>query len=428
MLNVVHLTAHLGGGVGRALAGIAANADDSEAHSFVCLEKPEKNQFVDLIAQAGCEVLLAPDQQTLLAKLGNADIVQVEWWNHPALLGCLAGLPELPMRLVIWCHVSGLSTPIIPALLLGLPHRFIFTSASSLQAETVLAQPIAIKSKLAVISSCGGFTELPEPAPESDLASRSLSVGYMGSLNFAKLHPDYVSFLAAVPLPDFTVELIGDTTNQTQLQAQCEQLGNPGLLRFQGYTSDVVTALSSINVLAYLLNPYHYGTTENALLEAMAMGIVPVVMNNPVERCIVDDKVTGLLVSSCAEFTDAIVWLSEHPYRRAELGCAAASHVRRHYSPQRSQSSFAAVYRDVAGCDKRSINFQSVLGSMPSDWFLSCQQNRGAFSDDGQVNLAGDDSDFGLFESSKGSVRHFHRSFPDDPRLAAWAFHLESIL
>lgn len=427
MLNIVHLTAHLGGGVGRALAGVVATAGADVKHSFVCLEKPEKNQFVDLIAQAGCEVLLAPDQQTLLAKLENADIVQVEWWNHPALLGFLAGLPELPMRLVIWCHVSGLSTPIIPALLLGLPHRFIFTSACSLQADTVLAQPIAIKSKLAVISSCGGFAELPEPAPMSYLASKPLSVGYIGSLNFAKLHPDYVNFLAGVPLPDFTVDLIGDTTNQTQLQAQCELQGNPRLLRFQGYTADVVTALNSITVLAYLLNPYHYGTTENALLEAMAMGIVPVVMNNSAERCIVIDKVTGLLVSSRAEFIEAIVWLSEYPELRAELGCSAASHVRRQYSPLRLQSSFAALYRDVADSDKTHINFQPVLGSTPSDWFLSCQKKRSVFSDDGLVYPIGDASDFGLFERSKGSVRHFHRTFPCDPQLAAWALHLESL-
>ncbi len=62
-MKIVHLTAHLGGGVGCALLGIAKSASKEIEHCFICLEIPEKKQFADLIKQAGYEVIISPDQQ-----------------------------------------------------------------------------------------------------------------------------------------------------------------------------------------------------------------------------------------------------------------------------------------------------------------------------------------------------------------------------
>ena len=48
MTQVLHLTAHLGGGVGKALSGIVRQAKDSGSkfqHVIICLEEPEKSQF-----------------------------------------------------------------------------------------------------------------------------------------------------------------------------------------------------------------------------------------------------------------------------------------------------------------------------------------------------------------------------------------------
>jgi glycosyltransferase involved in cell wall biosynthesis len=427
MIKVVHLTAHLGGGVGRALSGVAESANENFEHSFVCLEKPEKSQFVELIEQKGCEVFQMPDQHRLLSILRNADIVQVEWWNHPVLLGCLARLPELKMRLVIWCHVSGLHTPVIPESLLTLAHRFVFTSIASLQAEAVRKQYDIVKSKLAVIPSCGGFKEFPEPASISALTTQALSAGYVGSMNFAKLHPDFIAYLSAVSLPDFRVRMVGDTTNQALLQMQCDRQGKSKLLGFDGYHKDVATTLGSINTLIYLLNPFHYGTTENALLEAMAMGIVPIVMNNPVESRIVQNGVTGLVVDNQTEFADAVLWLSEHPKARAEMAHAAAYHVRKAYSSETLQAAFTGLYQDVMDIGKAQINFENVFGKTPAEWFLSCQKQPELFGCDGQISLTGMASDYGLFELSKGSVRHFRGVFSEDNQIKQWAKKLDSM-
>ena len=136
-------------------------------------------------------------------------------------------------------------------------------------------------------------------------------MGYFGSLNFAKLHPHYVDFLAAVDKPGLTVRLIGDLTNRDILERQSALIGREGMFEFRGYSTDIAAELKAINVLAYLLNPEHYGTTENALLEAMAVGIVPIVLDNPAERHIIEDNRTGLIVSTPSEFSKAVYWLAK---------------------------------------------------------------------------------------------------------------------
>lgn len=214
MITVLHLTPHLGGGVGKALSGLIAQAystDASVRHVVACLQRPEKSQFIDRIRDGGGEVIVAPDHFLIDGLISTADIVQLEWWNHPATIECLCNMAPQPIRLLVWCHVSGLHNPIIPPKLMEISSRFLFTSPCSFESRQVSVLASRLGGRLAVVSSGGGFEHFPEPV---DNESAPISVGYMGSLNFAKLHPDYVDFLSAVTLPNFKVSLIGDLLNR----------------------------------------------------------------------------------------------------------------------------------------------------------------------------------------------------------------------
>jgi hypothetical protein len=117
VITVLHITPHLGGGVGKALSGLLVQTRVSGApvvHLVICLEKPEKSQFIDRILDNGDEVIIAPDVSRIDELVSKADIVQVEWWNHPAIIECLCSMAPQAMRLLVWCHVSGLYNPIIP--------------------------------------------------------------------------------------------------------------------------------------------------------------------------------------------------------------------------------------------------------------------------------------------------------------------------
>lgn len=427
-IKVLHVTPHLGGGVGKALLTLAeaAKAGDCDVdNSFLLLDRPEKTQFVDAILGLGCPVDIVPGEEEIHDLLARADIVQLEWWNHPATFKFLCDRDLPALRLIVWCHVSGAYNPVIPPELIKAAERFLFTSTCSYQTRTVRDLGTGFKNKSGVVSSAGGFGQLPQRHPDP---SEPLRAGYIGSLNFSKLNPRYVEFLAAVTVPHFQVRLIGDVLNRELLLDQCKHYGKPHLLDFRGYTTNIVEELSSINVLAYLLNPRHYGTAEIALLEAMAMGVVPVVLDNPAEEAIVENDVTGLVVHSPGEFAKAIDWLTANPEERVRIGAGAARFVRETFTAKRMSDLLNGHYRKIMVSGKRAIDFKSIFGGEPADWFLSCQATPGRFSTDTDLKASvANVWDYSLNEKTKGSVFHFLRHFPDDIRLVNWAQSVERL-
>jgi len=422
--EILHLTPHLGGGVGKALSTLciqAMRAETGMRHSIVCLEPPQKTVFLQHILDAGGHVHVAPGPEALADLIAAADIVHVDWWNHPAIFPALCKRELPPLRLLVWCHVSGLFNPFIPTRLLEAAQRFVFTSACSLQAPNVRDVALRWTDKIAVVSSGCGLENLPEPTFDS---IPRLRAGYVGSLNFAKLHPDYVDFLAAVVAPGFQVDLIGDSLNQQVLQARCAALSKPDLLNYRGFREDMADELSRLDVLIYLLNPEHYGTAENALIEAMAMGVLPIVLDNLAERQIVEDGVTGFVVRTPAQLAAVMLRLKEDPALRLNLGRQAARTVRERYTSARMETGLARVYASMTSLAKETIDFTSIFGTEPADWFLASQGSESPFRANGAIDLDGQASASILFEASKGSVFHFRDHFPADPRLKAWAGEL----
>ncbi len=61
VINLLHITAHLGGGVGKVLARLAAESrrrQDGIRHTVACLETIEKTQFVEQFQAQGGQLLL----------------------------------------------------------------------------------------------------------------------------------------------------------------------------------------------------------------------------------------------------------------------------------------------------------------------------------------------------------------------------------
>lgn len=423
-LTVLHLTAHLGGGIGKALSGLILGTppDSGICHEIVCLELPEKSQFVDKLSGAGCPVIIRPSPETLSDRIRNADIVQLEWWGHPAIPAALCRRSLPPMRLLVWCHVSGLYTPVIPQKLMMAAHSCVFTSPCSLKSVETSTLPLKTVKRLGVIYSCGGFDDLTAPMRSP---CESLRAGMIGSLNFAKLHPHFVEFLSAVSLRGFTVRLVGDMVNREILEEQSRRANRPDILEFRGYVTDIARELSEINVFPYILNPLHYGTTENALLEAMAMGVVPIVLDNPAEKCLVDDNITGLIVGNPRQFANAIEWLADNPAERARLSMNAQTMVRRRFTASRMTDAFAVQYDAIKSADKSVVRFGDIFGCTPSEWFLSIQRTPGYFTDALTDCVIDEFALPGMLEKTKGSIFHYRNLFPADTRFSRWINRLD---
>lgn len=425
--RLLHITAHLGGGVGKVLSRLAAESarrGDGWTHVIACLEAPEKSQFVDHAQAHGAEVLVCPDPATLAARIAAADIVQLEWWHHPKVAAWMGGDPWPAMRLVVWSHVSGLSPPEIPPEFAALPHRFLFTSPCSWEHPRLAALDGETRRRIDAVFSSGGFDDLPPP-PRRD-PQAPVKVGYIGTLNYAKLHPDLLDYLAAVRLPGFRLSMVGDPVTADGLMAEAKARGLAGRLHPLGYSTQVVEQLAAFDLLAYPLNPRHYGTTENALLEAMAMGVVPVVLDNPAERHLVRQGETGLIVDSPRAFADAIQYLAENPDERQRLSANAARAIRQDFAVGRTADRLHAHYQALLAEPKRGFDFKAVFGAEPADWFRACQGGEAWRFPDGATAEPLPPGPHCLYERTKSSVFHYRDCFPQDARLARWAGRLEA--
>ncbi len=408
--KVLHVMPHIGGGVGKALSTLVGACTGTPfSHAFLLLEIPEKKQFFEKIKELGCEVYVTPDAETTDQLINNADIVQLEWWNHPAIFKflCKHDLPD--MRLLIWCHVSGIHTPIIPSGLVGLATRFLFTSACSLEAENLSNLDKEYRSRLGVVSSGVGF---PSSCSRIFSTYSPLRFGYMGSLNFSKLHPQFINFLSAVSIDDFKVSIWGDDFYKDKLISQCEEIGKPDLTEFKGYTTDPATTLSTLDVFVYLLNPLHYGTAENVLLEAMSLGVVPIVLNNAAESAIVENGETGLVIRNPKEFAAVVEWLVHNLNDRKRMSKNAAKKIAKRYSPEIMSQTMISFYNQIIPYSKCKVDFRSVLGKDPYDWYMACQENN-----NDEFTVANGTANYEAFEETKGSLKHFLSYFSEDTRL-----------
>src|SRR5438552_2075000 len=268
-MKILHVTPHLGGGVGKAHAAISATLPDTVEQTFVLLEAPRDGRFIAKIEATGAHVIVAGTLENVASMAGEADIVQFEFWNHPRMFECLARTEFPPIRSVFWSHISGLFKPVIQPALIKEAARFVFTTDASLSIAFVTALRAASPSKIAVINSGFGFADVsPRMA-----RSRKPSIAYLGTVDFAKMHPGFFDAVDALSADDIRVSVWGDVDPSGAVAARAKAMRHSQRVNFMGPASDPAAALADADIFFYPLQRDHYGTAENALIEAMSVGL-----------------------------------------------------------------------------------------------------------------------------------------------------------
>lgn len=429
MHKVLHIMPHMGPGVGKAVSAlsiIAAKTKSKYQHSVLLLEEPLTLNYITICKNHGVDVFWPHAKHELINIICDADIVQLEWWHHPLSLGFLKDLSHIPIRLTVWSHISGCNYPGISTDFINLSEHFFFTTAYSY--ENPLwddAERQRIISRSTVSCGSGGFYNVAGVVPKSHTG---FNIGFVGTLDFRKLHPEFTDFCAEVDIPDTKFVLVGNPDNKSIILKQAHEKNIENDFEFTGYTNDIKAEFERFDVFGYLLNPNHYGSTDNALLEAMGAGVPIIVLNQCGEKHVVRHMETGIIINNKKEYGEAVKYLYENPGERKRLGENAKKSAFDEFSPRNTMQKLHRQYETVISKSKKCYQFEKVFGIEPYQWFLhGLKKKRHIFESfitdyknkhnlENQLNNSIDI----LKGRTKSSIPHFYNYFSHDLHLEYW--------
>jgi glycosyltransferase involved in cell wall biosynthesis len=395
-VKVLHVAPHLGGGIGKAHAVMSVCMPAQIEQTFCLLEEPIDKRFYNILKANGNKVVVAESRDHIGQLAREVDIVQFEYINHPRLIECMARTDFGNIRSVVWAHNSGLYKPIFQPKMMDEAARFVFSTGASL--------PLAgDRTNVAVINSGFGFG----PAVRSRPKRLWPRMAYLGTVNFIKMHPKF--FEVVDELDHVGPVLIWGTVDSLVAEA-ASKMKHPTRVKFLGETMYPAQALIQADVFLYLLQPKHYGTGENALVEAMSLGLTPVVLGHPCEMEIVKHDHNGIVVENINKCASWVNMLLSSPSMRERYSKNAMSFANDRRSPKRSTEDFVALWYNLIDESKRYCDFEGAFGNNPAEWFLATQFPRG-------YNEKLEDQWYN--GTIKGSLAHFKKVFANDQSFAA---------
>ena len=430
MHKLLHIMPHMGPGVGKAISALsitAAKIKSDYQHKVLLLEKPQNLKYITICKENNIDVFWPGDKKELISIIADADIVQLEWWHHPLVLGFLKDLSQIPIRLTVWSHISGCNYPVIPADFINIPERFFFTTAYS------YGNPFwnekekqEIISKSTVACGSGGYDNVTGIVAKSH---SGFNIGFIGTLDFRKLNPEFVDFCAEVNISNSRFILVGNPENKQSIIKQAQKKNIENKFEFTGFTNDVKAEFERFDVFGYLLNPDHYGATDNALLEAMGAGMPIIVLNQCGEKHVIKHMETGIIINNKKEYGQAVKYLYDNPEERERLGENAGKSAFNEFSPQSTMQKLHRQYENIISIPKKCYQFEEVFGIEPYQWFSSgLGKERRIFESfagnhvinktdlENQIHNSRDI----LKGSTKSSIPHFYNYFPFDINLKSW--------
>ena len=370
-MRVLHIAAHLGAGAGKAIVGLAVSEQKNE-HRIIITQIPEKTNHIEKCKEAGIEVLVCPSKESRIKEEKEADIIVIDWWNHPSIFEVLLELSGIDTRLIIWSHINGLKYPYLKAGFLKAFDACMLTSKASLCNELWTdADKKDINEKSELVYGMGDFKPEEFWAKTDYELKNGIRIGYVGSLDYAKLHPDFVKWIKQIALSDNRVKVyiagdpVGDVVkdiNDAKLNEQVE---------FLGFRTDIKELLPTFDIFIYLLNPTNFATTENAILEAMAAGLPLVATDGIVERNIIENGNDGVLVRDVDDFVTNVKSLINDKTLRERLGRKARQEAINAYSLSINVGRYEETIERVKGITKHKHDFTKLVGTTGYEWFLS---------------------------------------------------------
>lgn len=405
-MKIVHILPHVGGGVGSALESLIKYDDNFINRTIILLEKPIEKKNIIKLKSHGVSIINSDIYNLPIKLIKTFDIIHLDWWSHPLQFLILKELSDIQSRFVIWVHISGIFNPLIPNNLYKLGIPVIFSSKCSLNESTKKIIKNA-NCYYDVINSNADISKIKKISNNKN----SFNLAYIGSQNFSKLHPHILKTISILPDRYKPINFYGNILIKEDLLRF--NLVNDIIL--EGFKDKIEDFYNEIDILIYLLNPLHYGTSENALLEAMSAGIIPIVLNNECEKVIVQNNYNGIVINNISELKNALDKLYNSFSLRKKLSKNCFDYTKINYDIKITSQKFKDLYLNLFRNKKKKLKFNCYFSSRPSEWFKSV--NHFDTNDNSQHKNYFYYSKFIFKEKSKSNINHFKLFFPEDKEL-----------
>ena len=431
MIKILHIIDALSAsGPTRSLltaAKTAARKGLNQQHTVISLNDKAYPPALFQAKRNGIEIIRKPAKKLLFEKIECADIVQLHFWNRPDIYEFLH-MEKPKMRLLLWFKILGDKPPqVITKDLLEYTDFALATSPSTLQLPVF--KNIA-QDRVHVVYGMSDWDRLENIQIKPH---KNFNVGYIGTVNFGKMHPHFVPMSNAIEIPGVKFHVVGNGL-QKELKAQAQEIDALEKFEFHGYVENIKPILESLDVFGYPLCEDTYATSEKSLQEAMYAGVPPVVFPYGGVKNLVQNHQTGLIVNSPLEYKNAIEFLYNNVDERKRLGENAREYAQKTFNNERWVKRLHSVYEGMMTFPKLKrawkIDFENVDNTTAAQFFL---QSLSGLAPQFQKSYSGGDlteqlasaseiaKSSALLAGGEGGIMQYRNQYPDDPHLRFWS-------
>jgi len=428
MARILHIIDTLSGaGPTRSLRASVQYLDaigQDHQHAVLTLRRQSFPPALVRIRQVGIELHQAPEPDAARELIEAADIVQLHFWLNPWFARWLAE-DWPPMRRLTWFKILGRHAPqVITPELLEANDAVMVTSPLSLELPAFREARLG-EGRVEVVPGMVEADRLESIAPRPH---DRFNISYIGTANPTKMHPEFVAMSAAAQIPDarFIVCGAGDLES---LRSEAARLGAEERFELRGYVENIRPVLETSDVFGYPLVEETYAASERSLQEAMLAGVPPVVFPHGGVAAIVEHGVSGLVVHTPAEYSEALERLRRDPEERARLGARARQHIQQSFDGREIAGRIASLYDRLMLQPKRAIpplhpdgrpaeRYARWLGEAAPcfEASLGAASDAEAWAADSAIAASST-----LQVKGEGGLVQFRNADPDDPVLLGWS-------
>ena len=183
---------------------------------------------------------------------------------------------------------------------------------------------------------------------ELGLDPEAFWLGIVATLRSWKGHAYLLEALASLNDPQLKLAIVGDGPQRDNLHAKVAELGLADRVHFAGEQKNVPTWLQAFD--AFALPSYANEGVSQAVMQAMSAGLPIITTAVGSMRDIIENRVTGLLVTpqDAAQLADAIRSLRTDPLAAQQLGERAHAFALEHCGLARMLDRMEAIFLGTA--------------------------------------------------------------------------------